>query len=274
MMDNEKKEFVYDKIYGYDLRYVSKWDAPKEDGVPILTMPNVPKPVHKLCPRTILGNATWDHMRKRCYFEAGYKSQVSGFELDRSSKERTAHAHELASYDYATGEARFERTVCLSPLEHNFIHSGRMLTLYKQGSPLATKRYVLKCLENGFKLVNDWNEMHKNMRPLRVYYTLAEYAVTPGIADEVKALIKKYNIKFYAENPHTLAPWDKWGLWIGNKFHKTPYKNEDEWKEKVENVYKYNRTTKAESDIMVELQRLIDAHKKKMQQTDRSSHGY
>lgn len=217
-----------------DIKTVLAWTAPKEDGAPILTMPNVPSPLHGCAPRTLLGKTTWDHMRKYCYYNANYKSQVSGEDLDGSSNDKRCNAHELYSYDYVHGKAYFERAVCISPIEHNFIHSGRMLTMYKKGNPLMSKEYLLRVVENGFREIYEWNKAHPKSKQLRAYATLADYASTPGIADEVSELIEKYDIKFYVEDYDYSAKWSEWSLTIGKKEYPTPYKNQKEWAEAME----------------------------------------
>ena len=73
----------------YDVKRVSKWECPSETGIPLITMPNVPRPLHGLPPRKIMGNATWNHVRKRCYFDAGYNNlnkakTTAGFAVNRS----------------------------------------------------------------------------------------------------------------------------------------------------------------------------------------------
>lgn len=224
--ENNNKEF--------DIKTVLAWTAPKEDGAPIIAMPNVPAPLHGVAPRTVLGDSTWTHMRKRCYYDAGYKSQISGEWLDGSSSDARCHAHELYSYDYTKGTAFFERAVCISPLEHNFIHSGRMLTMYKKGNPLMPKKYLLKIVENGFRIINEWNKANPDKRQLRAYATLADYAKTPGIAKEVRELIDKYDIKFYKEDVDYTARWSNWKLKIGDKEYPTPYKDRKEWADAME----------------------------------------
>lgn len=215
----------------FDIKTVLAWTAPKEDGAPIIAMPNVPTPLHGCCPRTLLGQSTWDHIRKKCYFDARYKSQISGDDLDGSHSDKKCNAHELYSYDYTKGTAYFERAVCISPVEHNFIHSGRMLTMYKKGNPLMPKSYLLKIVENGFRIISEWNKAHPDKKPLRAYATLVDYARTPGIAKEVTELIEKYDIKFYKEDTAYLPRWEDWSLKIGNREYPTPYKDRDEWAE-------------------------------------------
>lgn len=126
---NKKQKTVVYK--GYTCKLVDKWVAPEEGGAPIITMPNVPKPLHGPGhqPRTILGTTTWNHMRNRCYFEAGYKCEACGAKVktefydngavkhqyhdDGTIPKRNLHAHELYTYDYNKGTARFERCVAL-----------------------------------------------------------------------------------------------------------------------------------------------------------------
>lgn len=246
-----------------DIKTVLAWTAPKEDGAPIITMPNVPAPLHGLAPRTILGNATWTHMRKKCYFDADYKSQISGIDLDGSNSDLKCNAHELYSYDYTKGTAYFERAVCISPVEHNFIHSGRMLTMYKKGNPLMPKAYLLKAVENGFKIIHDWNKSHPNGKQLRAYATLADYATTPGIADEICELIDKYDIKFYKEDPQYTAKWGEWSLIVGNKEHPTPYKDREEWANAMEANDKTNHNAALQNvkmdGVYAEIDKIIDS---------------
>lgn len=244
----------------YDIKKVLAWTAPKEDGAPIIAMPNIPTPIHGLAPRTVLGSGVWNHMRKRCYYMADYKSQISGIELDKSDSQRVPNAHELYSYNYITGEALFVRAVCISPLEHNFIHSGRMLTMYKKGNPLMPKQYVLKCLENGFKIIKEWNDANPDKRPLRAYYTIIEYAMAPGIAEEVRELIDKYDIKFYMEDREFAAKWSDWHLIVGKNSYQTPYANKDEWRAAMEegDANNQNAALGKELDIYKDIQEIID----------------
>lgn len=124
---NKKQKTVEYK--GYSCKLVDKWVAPEGSGAPILTMPNVPHPLHTCAPRTILGATTWNHMRNRCYYEANYICEACGARVkteynedgtvhhqyhdDGTIAKRNLHAHELYSYDYNKGTARFERCVAL-----------------------------------------------------------------------------------------------------------------------------------------------------------------
>ena len=74
-----------------------------------------------------------------------------------------------------------------------------LITMFKNGNPLYPKSYVLKVAENCFSLVSKWNKEHPDEEPLRVYSTYLEYLKVPELADEMRALIKKYNITYYKE---------------------------------------------------------------------------
>ena len=207
----------------YDVKRVSKWECPAETGVPLITMPNVPRPLHGLPPRKIMGNATWNHVRKRCYFDAGYKCEICGADPPKGQ----LHAHELYTYDWKEGTGSFDRCIAICKQDHDFIHSGRLITMYKNGNPLCPKSYVLSVVEKGFKLISEYNKTAK--KKLRAYATFLEYLKT-DIGPEVEALIDKYNIEFYAEPKH-IAKWGKWRLiWCGKEYP-TPYASQLEWEE-------------------------------------------
>ena len=60
----------------YDVKLVTEWHPPVQDAYgevdmrPLIAMPNIPKPTHGLAPRTLLGSATWNRMRKHAYAQA------------------------------------------------------------------------------------------------------------------------------------------------------------------------------------------------------------
>lgn len=248
----DKKEF--------DFEVVNTWTCPTGTGVPLITMPNVPKPLHRLNPRNIMGQTTWDHVRKRCYYNAHYKCEICGIDF-AEIKPRYA-AHELYSYDYKKGTGTFERCIAICAKCHDAIHSGRLITMYKNGNPLYPKEYVLKVVEHCFKLVSDYNNEHEDQEPLRLYYTFLEYLKMPDLNYEMVTLIAKYHIQFYAE-PKRIAKWPDWKLIIGNKEYPTPYKSEEEWAAAMEENNKanveiertmYNRlkTFKSLDDVSIE----------------------
>lgn len=220
-----------DDFARFDIKKVVHWSDSGRDGAPLLTMPNIPHPLHGMAPRTILGNTTWTHMRKRCYFQADYKCQACGADLGTGK----CHAHEVYDINYPAGESKFKRTVCLCPRCHvRGIHSGRMLTMFKKGDPLMSKEKLLDGVENLFRIIYEWNQAHPKEEPLRAYGTFIDYIKWPPISKEMLALVKKYDMKFYIEDYDLSARWDKWHLIIGDKSYHTKYKDADDWAKQMD----------------------------------------
>lgn len=145
----------------------------------------------------------------------------------------TGNCHELYSYDYNKGTAKFERGVALCEECHvRFIHSGRMMTMYEHGDPLMPAEAVLEGIEHGFKQIKEWNDTHKGSEKLRACSVLIDFTTDPKIGHKVQDLIKKYDIEFYMVTGE--AAWSDWKLIIGNKEYPTKYADVKEWEEAME----------------------------------------
>ena len=238
----------------YDVVKQDGWVCPAGTGVPLITMPNVPKPLHGLPPRVIMGKTTWDHVRKKCYYDAGYKCEICGEEPPKGQ----LHAHELYSYDYLAGTGKFERCIAICKKDHDFIHSGRLITMLKNNNILYPREYVLSVVEKGFKLIHDYNCMHRNKKPLRAFSTFLEYLKVPSIHDDMVALIDKYDIQFY-DMPSKVADWADWKLLIGEREYPTPYANMDEWKAAMEEKGKQDTARMADNPFKGKVYDIVDA---------------
>lgn len=216
----------------YDVKLVTEWTPPEDDDLrPLIAMPNIPKPTHGLAPRTLLGATTWNRMRKHAYAQAEDTCEICGAKPDNL---RHRHGHEVYSIDYEKGTVTFQRVFCICALCHlGCIHTGRAITLYKQGNPLYPKEFLLEGAEHSFKIINEYNKDHPGA-DLRAYSTFLDYLKVEELRESMEALIKKYNIKFYMEDPKKMAKWGDWKLKIGSKEYPTPYQNEDEWKKAME----------------------------------------
>ena len=94
---------------------------------------------------------------------------------------------------------------------------------------MMSKAMLLAGAENLFRVLHDYNVSHPDEEPLRAYATFVDYAKWPELHSEMMELIKKYDVKFYQENPTFLAKWSDWKLTIGNKTYPTPYKDKMAW---------------------------------------------
>lgn len=218
----------------YDIKLVTEWKCPEGGGAPIIAQPNIVKPLHHVNPRNIVGQSTWNQMRRGCYALANMTCEICGKKLEKGM----ADAHELYDIDYEKGISIFVRTICTCRLCHRYgIHSGRCITLHKAGNPLMPKETLLEGAENVFRLVYKYNKAHPKA-DLRVYVTMLDYLKCEDLRDEMEKLIKKYKIKFYKEDLKKMAKWAQWKLRIGTREYPTPYKNEKEWKKAMEEVAK------------------------------------
>lgn len=220
---------------------VTEWVAPepqKDPDARILTMPNIPQPLHGkgLQPRTIVGPSKWNFLRKKCYMDAHYKCQACGADCSEKGK---AQAHELFSIDYATGTSKFERLVCLCPTCHlRFIHSGRMFTMLKKNNPLMPVNKVLEGIEHGFKVIKEYNDTHDE--PIKPYAALLTGLEDERTAGKIMELIEKYDIKFYSSinKKMGLARWQDWKMVWRGKEYRTPYADENAWEHAMEEQHK------------------------------------
>lgn len=230
---------------------INEWKAPIGSGAFIITMPNVPRPLHGMPPRKIMGQANWDKMRKRCYYNAGYKCEACGAEPERGGLD----AHELYDIDWVNGTSTFVRCVALCKKCHSFIHSGRLITLYKQNNPLYTKEYLLSVVEHGFKLIHEQNVKYNTN--LKAYGTFLEYLKVPSITAEIAGLIKRYNMEFYSEPTH-IAKWSDWRLVWRGKEYPTPYADANAWQEAMVEYGKTDTKRQAKDPFQGKAYDLID----------------
>lgn len=219
---------------GFVAEIKTKWEVPEISDARVLTMPNIPHPLQGkgYQPRTLLRPSEWNYMRKACYAKAGYQCEACG---DTPEKGKL-HAHELFNTNYETGEHRFVRLVALCSTCHvAFVHSGRALTLYKQGSPLMPRDFLLAGVEKGFKAISDWNKAHPDEEPVYPFAAFLDYLETPDIQQEMEHLVKKYNMKFWSiPKAKKQCKWDDWHLVFNGKEYYTQYEDMKDYEQKMD----------------------------------------
>ena len=102
----------------------------------ILLHPNIPKPLHLVNPRTILGGAWWEKTRKESYvkYEGNeFRCHACGIEKYDAPYRSWLEAHEMYKIDYTTGRVEFTDVVALCHSCHNYIHRGRLQSLLAKG---------------------------------------------------------------------------------------------------------------------------------------------
>ena len=105
----------------------------------VLLCPQIPKPMHGLAPRVVLGEVWWDETRREAYRMTHYHCIACG------EKPKIPEAHEIYDIDYQRGRMTYLRTVPLCPICHAFIHLGRTQALAEEGKiPMERYQHVLE----------------------------------------------------------------------------------------------------------------------------------
>lgn len=218
-------------------KLVYEWRVPEGGGAPLLCMPNVPHALHGLAPRVIMGATEWNKYRATVYAEHKDICEICGAKLSgkRASGLPMHHAHEIYQLDYRTKTSTFIRACCICPTCHNFIHSGRAITMYKDHTPLWTKESVLEVARHGFELVHKWNQQHPDQPKLKCFQTFLDWMKEPTLESEMRSLAQEYQIELYHVPPtDTKGNWGKWKLVYDGTEYYSPYQSQAEWKVAME----------------------------------------
>lgn len=228
----------------FDIKIVDKWQAPEENGAPLLTMHNIPLPLHNLAPRTIMRPKDWNIMRKACYENADYKCEICGKDLSEGGY----NAHEVYDIDYTTQTTTFKRCVCLCshPCHLDCIHTGRALTLFENGDKYTTLDQLLAGAEHAFTIISEYNKAHPEAEPLRAWQTWLDYLNNPILEKPMRELIEKYDIKFNRITTKWFKQkyWGNWKLIYDGEEYPTLFPTQKDWEEAMKKNNKKQKEIK------------------------------
>lgn len=156
----------------------------------ILLCPNIPKPLHGLAPRIVLGKEWWDNERREAYKKTNNYCAACEIHASDAKYYKRLEAHESYNYDYKKGTLEYIESVALCHSCHNFIHSGRMRHMVNKGEISLDKE--LDILTHGERILN------KN-----------------------KLIKKEYTGK--------CAEWNKWRMIINGIKYKGKFNSYEEW---------------------------------------------
>ena len=159
----------------------------------ILLHPNIPKPLHGLNPRSLMGVQWWDIKRRESYAKNDYHCWACGIHKTEAKYHQWLEGHECYNIDYKNGTAEMIEVTALCHCCHNFIHSGRLEMMYDEGK-IDSERY--------------------------------EYILNHG--SEILKKVKTTDNPFYSDNSQ-IAEWGKWRLIIDGQEFKSKFKNMYEW---------------------------------------------
>lgn len=179
----------------------------------ILSHPNIPKPLHEVNPRNIMGQYEWDVIRQDAYASTGYHCIACGVHRNDAKGRQWLEAHEFYNIDYGMGRVEVEKIVPLCHYCHNFIHSGRLsMIIGKEKS----RKEVIEILEHGFKILAN-NEL------TAFYFTLQ-------FAEEIGA--NTFGVLPSIIPDGEVPDWENWRLVWEGKEYPPKYKTYGEWLER------------------------------------------
>lgn len=158
----------------------------------LLLHPNVPKPLHGLAPRVVLGQKWWDAERFAANRKTGNRCAACGVFARSAPVRPFLEGHEIYEIDYPEGTATYVETAALCHCCHAFIHDGRLQILLDAGT--ITRGHYDFILERG-----------------RGILRRAGLRKTPYVGE--------------------IAEWSRWRLVVGGKEYPTPYRDYDAWVE-------------------------------------------
>lgn len=161
----------------------------------ILLHPNIPKPLHGMNPRSILGKGWWDEQRQIAYAKENYHCMACGIHKKDAKYHKWLEAHECYEFDYPLGIARMIEIVALCHSCHNFIHSGKLIMDLQSGRITESKFHDI--MGHGERII-----MTVRSKP------------NP-----------------YIVNDGDIADWNVWRLIIEGKEYHSKFKSFAEWRE-------------------------------------------
>lgn len=165
----------------------------------ILLCPNVPKPMHGVAPRVILGDKWWNTTRQAAYRSTNYHCVACGvYKYDARSRQ-WLEGHELYQIDYARGRMLYLETVPLCHFCHAYIHDGRLQHLLERGEIHQAKYIAI--IQHGDRVLRDAGLIKPS-------HFDRDYIIVNGV----------------------LAPWHRWRLILNGKQYPPKFKTPEAWK--------------------------------------------
>ena len=158
----------------------------------VLLHPQIPKPLHGLNPRTILGDKWWKETRNKAYASTAYHCLACGVHKFDAEVKQHLEGHEEYRIDYKKCRAVYVRTIPLCHLCHSYIHKGRQQMLFQSRKITAAK--YQKVISHGEHVISKAN--------------LRRGSESVGLAD---------------------GEWSDWRLILFGKEYKPLFKSYEDW---------------------------------------------
>ena len=118
----------------------------------LLTHPNIPKPLHGLNPRTIMGLEWWNRQRTQALSDSKNTCCACGVSK-KDAYRGVLEIHENYHFDYENGRLTILDYVSLCVLCHSYIHSGLLNVKLSRGE--ITEEFFNRVHAHGDKILAD-----------------------------------------------------------------------------------------------------------------------
>lgn len=169
----------------------------------LLLLSNIPKPLHQVNPRTILGSSWWNATRKAAYASTNFHCLACGVHKTKAKYHQWLEGHEVYEINYKAGTSTYRYTAPLCHFCHNFIHDGRLENLLQQGKIHHHKYAAI--LKHGSEILKR-AKLTKESRAER---------------ERKFALL---------ETKGEVAAWSEWRLILNDVAYPPKFKSLEEWK--------------------------------------------
>ena len=119
----------------------------------VLMCPQIPKPMHGVAPREILGQRWWDQTRQAAYRSTAFHCLACGTWKGVAEYRRWLEGHEWYEIDYCRGRMTYVECIPLCHLCHSYIHVGRLQALLEKGE-IHQAKYVA-VLQHGDRVLRE-----------------------------------------------------------------------------------------------------------------------
>lgn len=173
----------------------------------ILVCPNIPKPMHGVSPRTVMGNKWWDATRKAAYGSTGFHCKACKVHKSAAQSRQWMEGHELYKIDYQHGRMVYVETVPLCNYCHNYIHDGRLKVLLAKGK-VSHAKYT-SVIQHGDSVLK-----------------------RAGLKRQNFATREELIIELILNNQ--MAPWKDWRMVFQGEEYPPKFKTETQWRKVVQ----------------------------------------
>lgn len=205
----------------------------------LLLHPNIPKPLHGLNPRTILGQKWWDIQRQIAYAKHNYHCWACGVHKSKAKYHKWLEAHEVYNIDYNTGRVEMTEISALCHSCHQYIHARRMLRLFEQNK-VTFEKYI-DILSHGEQLIRSYltqvainyqgENWKKPFEPTLPFQDTFPDVIVPGLP----------------RPSVNVADWNEWYLVINGQKYYSRFTDIHEWSDYYQWLHQNNLTDTAQS---------------------------